>query len=187
MGRGTRPPRKPRALGGDKLIIAVDDMVFDDYTSSRRSREFGADDDVEVVRASSLADPNTQADFWFGKYEPTTPACQQIATFMHLGRPCLFEQDRSTGAVYRDGALVWPNAPLAVTNMAGGTELRPLTDAALLFSQGEQVRITTVPDCLIVVRQLRQRPLAPSEALLPDWIDRARRMLSGGAPLPRGN
>lgn len=179
MGKGTGQ-RRPFTLGGAELVVALDD---DEYERVARTgpRELGGVP-VVYVRASALTDPDRQSDFYFARYVPTTPTCEQIVTYGHLGRPALFEQDRNGGAVYRAGAQVWPTAPVALWNArTGGFELVPGTDAALLFLDGERVRITTIPDTLMVRGQFSVRPLAESEDIPSDWTQRSAESLHPSA------
>src|ERR1700716_3419522 len=74
MGRGTAR-RTPFTRGGPKMIIALDgdlsaalsaevQEALERILSALRA-ETGDDVEVEYVAASSLVDPNTEADFWF--------------------------------------------------------------------------------------------------------------------------
>jgi hypothetical protein len=174
--------RKPFSLGGPAVIIAIDDEMYDEVASSFGDLDFGAGAPRRFVRASELHDPHTEADLYLGRYIRTTPTCEKVLQFANGGRIDTFEQDQFTGAVYRTGKLVWPSAPLAIANMNGGTVLAPLADAALYFALGPRIRITTIPDIFVVVRPVTTRAPGPSESVLPDWIERARRDLARPGP-----
>lgn len=80
MGRGVRQ-RKPFAHGGPALIFAVDDEVLESVRPEieRIVAELGHEVPYEIVRASELADPNTEADFWFGDLRPRARASRCCA------------------------------------------------------------------------------------------------------------
>jgi hypothetical protein len=185
VGKGTNS-RLPFTLGGPEFIVAIEDERFDELAArfSAAVRVLG-DAPVVVVRASDVDDPNKDADLYIGAYVPTTRDCHKVLEYVSGRSFGLFEQDRSSGAVYRSGRLVWPSAPVAVTNLRGGSQIEVGTDAALLFMQGPQIRITTIPDVLLVVRPFMIRMLEPNEGLPADWIDLARNALAGRGRSPR--
>ena len=186
MGKGSGR-RRPFSLGGSELIVAIDDDAFLDLEPEVRRVLTRAPLPIQIVRASTLADPDAEADLHFGRYSPTTPECQLILEYISAGRIDRFEQDACTGAVYRAGALVWPSAPIETASLNGGSDLTPGADGVLLFAQGRQSRVTTIPDVMLVRRQFRTRAPASDEAgWPPDWIEQGRAAL-GEASAPRRN
>lgn len=176
MGKGTGPKARPYTLGGSAVLVAIDDDLFDAQAPTIREVFETNQMPFELVRASTLADPNTQADFYFGRYVPTAPDCERVLTCVSDGRFLLFEQDKRSGAVYRGGRLVWPSAPLVVTTFDGGR------DDALLFAQGRQCRITTIPDVILRYRAFTTRAPGPDEVITQDWIERAAALLASTVP-----
>jgi len=149
MGRGVRQ-RKPFTHGGPALIFAVDDEMIDALRPAieRIVSELGDEVPYEIVRASELADPNTEADFWLGAPPATRPGFTVLCVTLSQQ---VFEQNDTTGAIYRDGKEVWPEAPVAMATPALGIvgELRLLHDGALLFvggiDDGDRARVTGIP------------------------------------------
>ena len=76
----------------------------------------------------------------------------------------VFEQSDSTGAIYRDGKEVWPEAPVTMATPALGIvgELRLLHDGALLFlagvQDGDRARVTGIPTITGLFAQPKLKP-----------------------------
>jgi hypothetical protein len=186
MGRGTAR-RTPFTHGGPKIIIALDgdlsaavsaevQEALERILSALRA-ETGDDVEVEYVAASSLADPNTEADFWFG----VAPTARPGFTLLFVsGMQQVFEQSDSTGAIYRDDVEVWPEAPVSMAMPTEGVvgELQLLRDGALLFyrpSDGH-MRITTIPTITGLYSLPKLQPGWDQHEQA--WIDTARQALA---------
>jgi hypothetical protein len=104
MGRGVHP-RKPFTHGGPAVIFAVDDEVLESVRPEIECivTELGDEVPYEIVRASELANPDTDADFWFGAPPPKRPGFTLLCVTNAQQVP---EQKDSTGAIYRDGREV---------------------------------------------------------------------------------
>jgi hypothetical protein len=176
MGRGVRQ-RKPFAHGGPAVIFAVDDQVLESVRPEieRIVAELGHEVPYKIVRASELTDPNTEADFWFGAPPATRPGFTVLCVTLSQQ---VFEQNDSTGVIYRDGKQLWPEAPVAIATPALGIvgELRLLHDGALLFvagaQGGDQARITGIP----TITGLFAKP-----KLKPGWRKSDRSWLAAAA------
>ena len=181
MGRGASG-RKPFSSGGPRLIVAVDDDVSAQARAAIAQTIGGHGVEIEIVPAAELSDPNSEADFYFGAYKPATPNCERVLQYLEFpGRFVDFEQDQDTGAVYRNGMQVWPTAPIAVkcVSWRPHPELSALSleDWALLFADGERIRITTIPDVLLHIRSFKTRAPGRGESIPSDWIARAEQQL----------
>jgi len=90
MGRGTGS-RKPFTHGGRAVIFAIGDALFDELRPHALAATQAAVPGipVEIVRASTLTDPNTEADFWFG----TPPARRPGFTLL-----CRTQEARSSNS-----------------------------------------------------------------------------------------
>lgn len=184
MGKGARPRHIAKSMGGPVWIIAVDDDVFDAMAASV-SEALARVGPVQVVRASEFSDPATQADLYYGGYQPTTLDCQKILDYSApSGQVWQFEQDAKTGAVYRRGTLVWPTAPLAVQRFDTALAPAGICDMALYFAKGRQNRVTSIPDVLVVHRPFTTRLPAVDEVVVPNWSEHARAMLSPTGQTP---
>ena len=165
------PRRRPFSEGGTEIVIALDDEAYEhagDIPATLDGRP------VLVVRARDLDDPDSEADLHYGAYRPTTPTCRQILTFAQNGAFALLEQDRAIGSVYRAGKLVWASSPVEVWNpKTNNADLAPMSDAALLFLDGGRVRLTTIPDVLVVYKRLTTRSPRRDEQIPRDWKARA--------------
>jgi hypothetical protein len=145
MGRGTRS-RQPLTHGGRAVIFAIEDAIFDELRP-QVIEAAGAGFPgraIEVRRASELKDPSTEADLWFGSPPPRRPGfallCETLA-----GQ--IFEQQVGSGAIYRDGNEVWPEAPVAIDTpmLDVHGEFRLLHDGAMLFQAADgRLRITGI-------------------------------------------
>jgi hypothetical protein len=185
MGRGTAK-RTPFTRGGPKFIVALDadlpasvsaevQQAVDRIVSELRAQT-GRDLEIEFVAASSLEDPNIDADFWFGRPPKPRPGYTLlfISALKHV-----FEQDDSTGAIHRDGIEVWPEAPVSMAMPTEGTvgDLQMLRDGALLFyrSSDDHMRITTIPTITGLYHMPRLKPGWNQREQA--WVETARRAL----------
>jgi hypothetical protein len=174
MGKGMRS-RTPLTRGGPAVIIAIDDEVLEAAPEIERIvAALGTDVPYEVVRASELASPDTDADFWLGA-APERRAGFTLLCVTHAQQ--VFEQNDSTGAIYRDRAEVWPDAPIAMATPALAIvgELRLLHDGALLFRTGDRVRVTGIP----MITGLFAQPILKSDDGRSEarWLEAAARAL----------
>jgi len=172
--------RKPFTHGGTAVIFAIDDTLFDELRPHALAAAQAAIPGipVEIVRASTLKDPNTEADFWFGLPPARRPGftllCQTQA-----GE--IFEQQLATGAIYRDGKEVWPEAPVAI-----GTPMLDvhgkfhfLHDGLMLFQAADgRVRVTGIPLITGLYEHPTLRP--PYFPVDSRWFDRAAEVLGSG-------
>jgi hypothetical protein len=85
MGKGSGQ-RRPFSLGGSELIVAIDDDAYLDLEPEIRRVLTRAPLPIQIVRASTLADPDAEADLHFGRYSPTTPDCQLILEYIAASR-----------------------------------------------------------------------------------------------------
>lgn len=164
-----------RSGNGHRLLVAVEDALFEFLPEPRF---FDAKDvRVEYVAASSLTDPETDADLWIGRYMPSAP-----------GRSLMFQT--TSGATYetdgerrvwRRGQLVFPGT-LIDFGVPGTNErgtLRTGHEAALLFvapqELGWHVRVRVTTPVLLIAH------LPPLDARAPiprGWLSLARRQLT---------
>ena len=158
---------------GRRVRIAVDDELFQ-WLPEPRSFEVGGVR-VEYVAASTLTDPDREADLWVGRYAPTAP--DRSLLFQTSGAQ--YEAD-PLRRVWRAGELVHPGAlvdfGVPTTNERG--ILRSGQPAALLFMSpaegGWHLRVRVTTPLLLVARlPARADRFAPP----PHWLSLARRLL----------
>jgi hypothetical protein len=169
-----------RRAESPRLLVAVDDPL---YAMLPDPRSFEADGvRVTYVPASSLADPDRDADLWIGRYEPSAPGRRLLFQTMS---GATYEGDERR-RVWRGGELVHPGALLdfgvPATNERG--TLRSGESAALLFmtprDDGWHLRIRVTSPVLLVAHLP-----APADRFAPPprWLKLARRLLAeGGSP-----
>lgn len=162
-------PRVPFTLGGPVVIVAIDDDDFERIPPEVNELHGAVGAPVEYVRASTLANPHLEADFYLRLYVPSHPGCVRLFQTTSLE---LYEQ-APDGAIFRNGRQVWPEAPVATGRPSANVEgeLVQGEDAALLFCTLPHVRITVTGPLLVLFRQPR---LKNDGDVMPDWLEEAR-------------
>lgn len=181
VGKGVAS-RRPRSLGGERVIVAIDDAAYDDVVGALRD-VWGEiwNMAVDFVRASELTDPANDADVWFGKYTPSAPGRQLLWVTETLER---YEQDPGSGLLYMNGSLVWPMPPVAYGDPRTREEgkLRLFHECAVVFSPSEgvgaRVRIRTMGRLI----QLAREPRTVLGWKPPDWLVKAYSAMSPFGP-----
>lgn len=160
-----------------RVLVAVDDDLF---MWLPEPHAFDVDGlRVEYVAASTLADPDRDADLWIGRYQPSAPG---RSLFFQTLSGATYETD-SERRVWRAGALVFPGAlvdcGVSRTNERG--ILRTGEPAALLFmahaEDGWRIRVrVTTPVLLLADVPAHAERFAPP----PRWLSLARQLLREG-------
>ena len=173
---GKEARAKPFTLGGPALIFSIADEDLAAFGPALRTALEAEGTPIEIVPASSLANPHTDSDYYLGKYRPSEPGC--IRLFM-TGALELYEQ-APDGRIIRGGKQVWPEAPVATGRPTAYAEgpLAPGEDAALCFRTGPRLRVSVTGPVLTLWHQ----PVL-LEGTAPDgWLDIARKAI---VPDPR--
>jgi hypothetical protein len=169
-----------RRSDGPRVIVAVDDALYAMLPEPRSFEANGAR--IVYVPASSLGDPDREADLWIGRYTPSAPDRRLL---FQTVSGATYETD-GRRRVWRSGALVHPGALVdcGVPRTDERGVIRRGEPAALLFMSGDRdgwhlrVRVTT--PVLIVARiPASAEPFAPP----PRWLRLARRLLAEGGGL----
>jgi hypothetical protein len=199
MGKGLTAARKPYTHGGDRIIVAVEDELFDQPETVEKIRSIvdrlaHGGPSAEVLPASAFADPDTEADFWLGAPpEPSEPGRKVL--WMTEARE-VYEQDERRIVYMKapngEWSEVWPLPPAAFGNprtmRSGRGSLETFNEAAMFFmaptDDGRTFRVRI--RAMGVLFNLLQEP-ATTDVSIPaefdDWLQRARAVLE---PLPRG-
>lgn len=160
----------PQTAKGHRLLVAVEDELFPFLSTTT----FITDEHiVEYVPASSLQDPDSEADIWLGRYVPSAPGRK---LFFQTLSGAVYESDGS-GLVWRGGELVWTE-PLADFGVADTSErglLRTGHPAALLFlapvDDGWHARVRVTSPVLLVAHP----PRLDRSVLVPrGWLGLAK-------------
>jgi hypothetical protein len=171
MGRGTGS-RKPFTHGGTTVIFAIDDALFDELRphllASAQAATPGIP--VEIVRASTLTDPQVESDMWFGPPPAKRPG---FTLLCETQARQIFEQ--------QVGTEVWPEAPVAIgTPMLDvHGKFRLLYDGLMLFQAADgRMRVTGIP----LITGLYNLPILrpPYFPIDSSWFDRAPEVLGPG-------
>lgn len=164
-----------RRTDGPRLVVAVDDPLFLLLPEPRTFDAGGVR--VIYVAASSLADPDRDADLWIGRYVPSAPGRSLLFQTVSAATYETDEQRRiwRGGEPVFDGTLVDCGVP--ATNERG--TLRVGHAAALLFvsdaAGGWHLRVRVTTPVLLLARVpapgLRVAPPPPR------WLALARQLL----------
>lgn len=166
---------RPKAVA--RIVVAVDDAL---YLFLHEKSFVCGEHAVEYVPASSLEDPNTEADLWIGRYTPSAPGRR---LFFQTVSGAVYEFDER-GLIYRSGELVW-SEPIADFGIAATNErgvLRIGHEAALLFlgpvDDGWHVRVRVTTPVLLVAHLPRLHWRSP---IPRGWLALAARRRHGAA------
>lgn len=179
MGEITKFPGAHRS-NGRRVVVAIDDALFAMLPASELQSDGLA---VIYVPASSLADPNTDADLWLGKYAPSAPG---RVLFFQTASGATYEIDEQL-RVWRSGEPVYtePLADFGTPDTGERGVLRTGQRAALLFltrlGDGWHARIRLTTPVVLCSRppEVGGRRPVPS-----GWLALARR--SGHEPRDDG-
>ncbi len=162
---------------GERILVAVEDELFALLPEPHSFVTNGTR--VVYVSASTLRDPNSEADLWLGRYTPSMPGRSLLFQTVS-GATYETDQERR---VWRDGELVFAGAlvdcGVPATNERG--ILRTGHAAALLFvasgADGWRLRVRVTTPVLLLARVPSPSARFPSP---PRWLSLAHTVLRDG-------